>query len=67
MVVILLSRQGANTKLSRYDGSLKTHESTQPKPTSEDIDRFRQSPSTHLRFGFASAVEARVRGLGGKA
>ena len=64
MVLVVVGHQGANLVLSRFDGKLKTHETTRPTARPEDIEHFRRSPQTHLRFGFASLCEARVRGLG---
>lgn len=68
MVLVLLTHQGANTVLERYeiDGrTLKTHQTTRPAANPEDVESFRRSPATHLRFGFWSAVEARVLGFKG--
>lgn len=66
MVLVSISSQGANTRLARYetaDRTLKTHETVRPTAAPEDIEAFRRSPSTHLRFGSASAGDAKVRGF----
>jgi hypothetical protein len=66
MVLVSVTPQGANTRLARYetgDKTLKTHETVRPTAAPEDVEAFRRSPSTHLRFGFANPGEARVRGF----
>jgi hypothetical protein len=68
MVLVVVGHRGANTTLERMDCDqgrwLKTHATTRPTASPEDVEGFRRSPQTHLRFGFASMAEARVRGLG---
>jgi hypothetical protein len=66
MVVVVVSTQGANTRLVRFDSDprlVRTHQTTRPNANPEDVESFRRSPATHLRFGFQNAGEARVRGF----
>lgn len=67
MVVVVVSTQGANTRLTRFDSEgrlIKTHESIRPTAQAEDIETFRRSPSTAQRFGFASSSQAKSLGFG---
>ncbi len=66
MVLVSVTPQGANTRLARYDTdpkTIKTHEMVRPTAAPDDVEAFRRSPATHLRFGFANGAEARVRGF----
>jgi hypothetical protein len=67
MVLIVVGHRGANVTLDRIEcepgRKLTTHRTAQPAPNAEDVEAFRRSPSTHLRFGFASVADARVRGF----
>ena len=66
MVLVTICSQGANTILARYetgDRTIRTHETTRPTANPEDVEGFRRSPQTHLRFGFRSGVEAKARGF----
>lgn len=68
MVVVSVTPQGANIALMRYEtraeaAPLKTHQTVRPTAAPEDVEAFRRSPATHLRFGFANGAEARVRGF----
>lgn len=67
MVVVTVTAEGASIRLCRYDAAppktVKTHETLRPTANPEDIEGFRRSPQTHLRFGFRDGVEAKARGL----